>query len=212
MSIVRRVLLVIGVVVLAWVTLGVAGEATRPGGTTRLRRFVSASWDALQDPFTRGPAFSAEDSAAVVRATEARGAAHPAPSVVNERDQVPISFPAPLPRVRRVCVDTEGGSVAQSGEIAVSALRPNGWLSNRRDVRMWWRPTAIRFDPIRRRLMEPRQMRITARRIDHHGRDTVFVLQGPTRNFGAPIQLPSRGLWLLEASAGENWGCFFYRA
>jgi hypothetical protein len=112
----------------------------------------------------------------------------------------------------RRCVDVDKMNIVRSGDFVAGPFSSynDEWRGGYGKI--WWQPavvaapsapltvSAARLDAVAEtRVFEQPTLAYT---IDHSGKRTGAQF------YPSGFRVPSRGRWLLVASAGENWGCF----
>src|SRR5215210_7908800 len=108
------------------------------------------------------------------------------------------------------CVDADSASIAQSGDFIVGPFAPYNANWHAGYGKLVWQPAVLSPS-------EPTTLTVRAVRLDipdagrvFEGFAPTYSRAGPTRFYVTGVHLPSRGRWLLVATAGANWGCFVH--
>ena len=110
----------------------------------------------------------------------------------------------------RTCVDTDSVSIAQSGDFIVGPFAQYNANWNAGYGKLVWQPAVLSPS-------EPTTLTVRAVRLDtpdaarvFEGFPLTYSRAGPTKFHVTGVHLPTRGRWLLVATAGMNWGCFIH--
>jgi hypothetical protein len=112
----------------------------------------------------------------------------------------------------RRCVSVDSINVARSGDFLAGPFTHGDPQALGRKI--WWEPAYV--SPT-----TPASLTVSAVRIDTVGAARVYVgftlsrasnpetrVRSATQFYPGGIRFPSRGRWMLVATAGPNWGCY----